>query len=368
MVAAAAGAWTHPPFGGEIHDGYVWGRGALDMKNMVAAELMVMLLLKRRGLRMNRDVMFAATADEEAGKGGHGPGWLLDHHPAGIEAPVVLTEGGGHEVRLGGRRFTTCQVGQKGICRLRATARGRPGHGSVPQGDNAVLTLAAALAPLKDHALPVHPSATLRTFFEAISEGRPELRADLLALFDPEGSEAALARLPLDEAERAGWSALLRNTASVTMLSAGSGINIIPAEATAWIDGRLAPGQTQESFLAELRAVVGSGLEFEVDQYSPPLEAEAAGELYDTIAAVMARHEPDAPLVPVLSTGGTDAKHIVPRRPGTQVYGFMPYRQQAGSGELGLLHGHDERTSIDELLFATRVIYEIVCTYGGIQA
>ena len=368
VVAADAEAWTHPPFGGEIDDGFVWGRGALDMKNMVAAELMVMLLLKRQGLRLDRDVMFAATADEEAGKGGHGPGWLLDNHPAGIEAPVILTEGGGHEVRLGGRRFTTCQVGQKGICRLRATARGRPGHGSVPHADNAVLTLAAALAPLKDHALPVHPSATLRTFFEAVSEGRPELRADLLALFDGETSEAALARLPLDDAERAGWSALLRNTASVTMLSAGSGINIIPAEATAWIDGRLAPGQTQESFLAELRAVVGNGLELEVDQYSPPLEAEAAGEFWDVIASVMARHEPDAPLVPVLSTGGTDAKHIVPRRPGTQVYGFMPYRRQAGSGELGLLHGHDERTSIDELLFATRVIHEIVCTYGGVQA
>ena len=214
----------------------------------------------------------------------------------------------------------------------------------------------------------MHPCATLRTFFEAISRGRPQLRTDLLALLDPERSEAALTRLPLDDAERAGWSALLRNTASVTMLSAGSGINIIPAEATAWIDGRLAPGQTQESFLAELRAVVGEELDLEVDQYSPPLEAQAAGVLYDTIAAVMARHEPEAPLVPVLSTGGTDAKHIVPRRPGTQVYGFMPYRQQAGSGELGLLHGHDERTSIDELLFATRVIYEIVCTYGGIQA
>ena len=129
VVAAEPDKWTRDPFGGDLHDGCVWGRGALDMKNMVAVELMVMLLLKRQGTALRRPVMFGATADEEAGKGNHGPGWLLDNHPEQIEAPVVLTEAGGHDLRVGERRYYTCCVGQKGICRLRATARGRPGTG-----------------------------------------------------------------------------------------------------------------------------------------------------------------------------------------------------------------------------------------------
>ena len=364
VVAADAGHWTHPPFSGDLADGCIWGRGALDMKNMVAAELMVMLLLQRTGARPDRDVIFAATADEEAGKGEHGPGWLLDHHPEQIEAPVILTEGGGHDVVIGAARFTTCQVGQKGICRMKAIARGRPGHGSVPHDDSAILRLCAALAPLQSAHLPLHPSATMRAFLDGVAAGQPEsLAADLRAVLVPEQSDAALGRLPIDADTRAQWRSLLRNTASVTLLQAGSKINVIPGEAVAWIDGRLAPGATQESFLAELRQVVGHDLDFEIDQYSPPLEARAEGGLYEVIVSVMQRHDPAAPVVPSLSTGGTDAKHIVPRRPGTQVYGFMPYRQQPGLEEMQLIHGHDERTSVDELLFATRVLYDVVTNY-----
>jgi acetylornithine deacetylase/succinyl-diaminopimelate desuccinylase-like protein len=368
VVAAEPAHWTRPPFSGDLHDGFVWGRGALDMKNMVAAELMVMLLLKRQGATPDRDVIFAATADEEAGKGDHGPGWLLDHHPEQIEAPVILTEGGGHDVLIGQRRFTTCQVGQKGICRLRVTARGRPGHGSVPHGDNAVAALCAALAPLATADLPLHPSDALRAFLEAAAQGQPpDLARDLLAVLDPADSDAALQRLPIDEDTRLTWRSLLRNSASVTMLRAGSKINVIPGEATAFIDGRLAPGQTQESFLAELRQLIGDDLEIDVEQYSPPLEAPAEGGLWDVIVEQMRRHDPEAPVVPSLSTGGTDAKHIVPRRPGTQVYGFMPYRQREGLEEMRLIHGHDERTSVDELLFATRVLHGIVTHYTHCQ-
>jgi acetylornithine deacetylase/succinyl-diaminopimelate desuccinylase-like protein len=364
VVAADASRWSQPPFSGKLENGFLWGRGALDMKNMVAVELMVMLLLQRTGARPDRDVIFAATADEEAGKGNHGPGWLLDHHPEQLEAPVILTEGGGHDVMIGGRRFTTCQVGQKGICRMKVTARGRPGHGSVPHTDSAILALCAALAPLQSADLPLQPSATMRAFLDGVACGQPDtLAADLRQVVDAEHSDAALERLPIDDDTRAQWHSLLRNTASVTMLQAGSKINVIPGEAVAWIDGRLAPGATQESFLAELRAVLGDDLDFDIDQYSPPLEARAQGGLYDVIVEVMGRHDPEAPIVPSLSTGGTDAKHIVPRRPGTQVYGFMPYRQQPGLEEMQLIHGHDERTSVDELLFATQVLYDVVTHY-----
>ena len=364
VVAVEPQHWTHPPFSGALVDDFIWGRGALDMKNMVAAELMVMLLLKRSGVCPDRDIMFAATADEEAGKGDHGPGWLLDNDPEQIDAPVILTEGGGHDVLIGARRFTTCQVGQKGICRMKLSARGRPGHGSVPHDDSAILKLCAALAPLQAVDLPLQASTTMRAFLESVAKGQPEvLAADLLAVLDPDHSDAALARLPVDDDTRAQWRSLLRNTVSVTLLQAGSKINVIPGEAVAWIDGRLAPGQTQQSFVAQLRQLVGPDLDFHIDQYSPPLEAPAEGGLYDVIVEVMGRHDPEAPVVPSLSTGGTDAKHIVPRRPGTQVYGFMPYRQQPGLEEMQLIHGHNERTSVEELLFATRVLYDIVTNY-----
>ena len=188
----------------------------------------------------------------------------------------------------------------------------------------------------------------------------------LWEVLDLQRSEDALQQLPLDADFKAQMRALLRNTAAVTMLSAGSKINIIPGEATAWIDGRLAPGQTQESFIAELRPYIGEEIEIEVDQYSPSIEADADTELYRTIVEVMKRRDPKASVVPTLSTGGTDAKHICPRRPETQVYGFMPYRQAPGEEEMRLIHGHDERTSVENLLFATQVLYDIVCRFGGL--
>ena len=368
VVACEPDKWTFPPFGGELHDGFIWGRGALDMKNMVAAELMVMLLLKREGIALNRDVLYAATADEEAGKGEHGPGWLLDNRPELIDAPFILTEGGGSDLRLGGRRFYTCQTGQKGICRMRVHARGEPGHGSIPHNKNAVLNLCKAMGRLQEVDLPLHPSATMTHYLDEIAEGQQvSLATHLRDLADPQRSVAAFDQLTLPTEFKAELSALLRNTASVTMLQAGSKINVIPATATAWVDGRLAPGQTMESFVAELRPYIGDEVEIEIDQYNPPLEASSKSQLFQTVVDVMAQHDPAAPVVPSLMAGGSDAKHICPRRPETQVYGFMPYRQQPGLEEMRLVHGHDERTSVDNLLFATRIIYDIVCRFcrGG---
>ena len=361
VVAVEPDRWRHPPFGGQVHDGYVWGRGALDMKNMVAAELMVFLLLKRRRTDLKRDVIFAATADEEAGKGDHGVGWLLDNHPEQVDAPFVLTEGGGADFRVGDARFYTCQTGQKGICRFRMVARGKPGHGSRPHPQNAAVRLSEAVAALGRALLPMHPSRTVRAFLDSIAATQDPLTADRLRrVLEPEHSETALESLPLAPEIVANLRSSLRNTASVTMLQAGQKINVIPAEASAWVDGRLAPGQTDDSFFEEIRPLVGDDLRFEVDQYSPPLEAGIDSPLYRAIVDVMADHDPGACVVPSQSTGGTDAKHICPRRPATQVYGFMPYRGAPGEEEWQLIHGHDERTSVENLLFATRVLYDVV--------
>ena len=147
--------------------------------------------------------------------------------------------------------------------------------------------------------------------------------------------------------------ALLRNTASVTMLEAGQKINVIPTEATAWVDARLAPGRTAESFFEEIRPLTGEDVEFELDQYSPPLEAGIDSPLYQTIVDVMGDVDPEAKVIPSISTGGTDAKHICPRRPNTQVYGFMPHREAEGEEEWRLIHGHDERIDVESLRLTT---------------
>ncbi len=217
------------------------------MKHMVAAELMVFLLLKRQVVELNRDLIYAATADEEAGKGNHGIGWLLDHHPEQVEARYVITEGGGSEFRVGDARFFACQTGQKGIFRFRLVASGRPGHASVPHNENAVVRLSRAVANLGEAMLPIHPSATLSTYLERIAESQDaETAARLLEVTDEQKSEAALAELPFDRKTIATIRALLRNTISPTVLEAGTKINVIPAEATALVDARLAPGQSDD--------------------------------------------------------------------------------------------------------------------------
>ena len=366
VVAVEEEKWSRPPFGGELHDGYVWGRGALDMKNMVAAELMVFLLLKREGVALGGDIIFAATADEEAGKGNHGIGWLLDNYPEQIDAPVVLTEGGGQDFRVGEQRYYTCQIAQKGICRGRIIGRGEPGHGSRPRGGSAVHKMSKAVAALDGVLLPPHPSATMRGFIEGIAARQPEeMAAGLRNVLDPEQCDEALATLPLDAEFKRELRALMGNTAAITMLEAGSKINVIPGEATAFVDGRLVPGQNADSFCEELRRHIGNDVEIAIDQLTEPLEMAADGAFFDTIVEVMGKYDDEAPVVPSMMTAGTDAKHIFPRRPQTRVYGLTPYRQAPGEEEMNLIHGHDERISVENLVFATRVIYDIVCRYCG---
>ena len=368
VVACEPEHWSHPPFGGDLHDGCVWGRGALDMKNMVAAELMIFLLLKRKGLSLDRDLIFAATADEEAGKGDHGVGWLLDNDPDQVEAAYVITEGGGADFEVGHERFYTCQTGQKGIFRFRMKSKGPPGHVSRPEAKSAVVSLSRAVGALGEAELPIHLSQTVRAFLEGVAEKRdPRFKRLLSEVLSNDPSEEELLSLPLGGSLKSELPHLLRNTVSPTILEAGEKINVIPTEATAWVDARLVPGQTDKSFLEEIRPYIGKDVEVEVEQYSPPLEASVDSPLFRTIVDTMKHHDPEASVVPYMSTGGTDAKHICPRRPDTEVFGFMPYRQSPGQEEWRLIHGHDERTSVNNLLFATQVLYDVVRRFCGIE-
>lgn len=359
VVAVEPDKWTHDPFGAEIaDDGYIYGRGALDMKNMVTMELMTMLLLKRSGVPLKRDVIYMAAADEEVG-GHNGAGWVARNRPDLIRAEYALNEGGGSGSEINGKLYYTVQTAEKGTARFRLQARGTPGHGSQPHDDNAILKLAAVLLKFKDQQPPVHFTASLRGYIEGIAQAQPaDVAAKLRAVVaDEAGADAAIDALPLDDSLKMRLRAMVRNTVAPTMLKAGSQINVIPSEAEAGLDGRILPGWTPETFLAELRPIVGDEIEVEFLDPSEPLEADPASPLFDVIQAVLKEHQPEATVIPTLLTGATDAKAVAPL--GIKVYGFAPALYD-GPTEWNRIHGHDERISVRSARWGVRVLYEVV--------
>ena len=358
VVAVEPEKWTHDPFSADIADGFVYGRGALDMKNMVTMEAMTMLLLKRRGVHLKRDVIFMAAADEEVG-GTQGAGWVVENRPDLIQAEYALNEGGGSGFEINGRRYYPVQTAEKGTVRFRMRTYGKPGHGSVPHHDNPILDLAEILTKCTPQLLPAHFTDTFRGYIAGIAETQPADVAQALhaVLADESTADAAIDKLPLDEGLKLRMHAMLRNTITPTMLRAGSQINVIPSEAEASIDGRNLPGWTPEMFLEELRSLVENEAEITLLEPSTPLEADLHSPLYNTIKGVLKVHDPEATAVPFLLTGGTDAKHVT--KLGTRVYGFAPGLYM-GPNEGRRVHSHDERISIRSLQWGVRVLYEVV--------
>jgi acetylornithine deacetylase/succinyl-diaminopimelate desuccinylase-like protein len=362
VVAVEPDKWTHAPFAAEIADGYLYGRGALDMKNMVAMELMIMLLLKRSGLPLKRDVIFMAEADEEAG-GHQGAEWVVTHHPELIEAEYAFNEGGGYGTEINGRRYYTVQTAEKGSARFRLRARGTPGHGSIPHDDNAILKLSALLLKLQEANTPVHFTDTVRGYISGIAQAQPpEVAQQFLAvLVDEAKADEAIDQLPVEDAFKHELRAMVRNTITPTMLQAGSQINVIPSEAAASLDARILPHWTPERFQQEISAIFGEDAEIEFLDPSIPLEADPVSPLFQVIKDVLKKHDPQATVIPILLTGGTDAKHV--SRLGTRVYGFAPELYTSESEIWGGIHGHNERIHVSALTWGTRVLYEVVAQF-----
>jgi len=355
VVGVERERWTRDPFGGEVADGYVWGRGAVDMKNQVAANLMVMLLLKREGVALGRDVIMAATADEEAGS--HlGARWLWEHRRDLIDAEYGLNEGGGDLVDVNGRHFYTVEVGEKGKARMRITARAAPGHASVPVDDSAMSRLGKALVRLHEFAPPTIITEPVERMLRALAPAYEldDAWVDAL-LLNP--TWPALAALPLPDDQRASLRAATHNTAVPTILRGGHRINVIPSEVSVDVDGRILPGQEPDEWVRQVQHAVGDEVEVTLLEGEHGISADPASPFFDTIAATVRDADPGAALLPYLVTGGTDARAF----PGIKVYGFMPTRHDTSVGNLA--HGHDERTSIDDLLFATRCLYDVVTRF-----
>jgi acetylornithine deacetylase/succinyl-diaminopimelate desuccinylase-like protein len=371
VVEADAGSWKHDPFAAEIHDGYIWGRGAIDMKHMAAMSACVMTLIQRfhTEKRLDRDIIFAAVADEENGCA-LGSTYLVDDHPDEVRAEYVLGEIGAFSLHLFGRTFYPMQVAEKGVCWVRAEYRGKPGHGSMPDPESAVIRLARAIEKLGRTRLPMHPTKVVESFIHGLARELPAPQKHVIKrLTTPQIAALILDYLIRDPSQRRAFGALLSNTASPTVMRAGSKTNVIPGRASIEIDGRTLPGQSDAAFLEELRAALGGEKEspdaLEIIHSLPAVEASPATPMFEHLSDVIRRNDPTGAPLPYMIPGFTDAKAYA--RLGSICYGFAPVKFDP-THEISftaMYHGHDERVPVDGLGWGLRALYEAVSTFRG---
>ncbi|THA27202.1 M20/M25/M40 family metallo-hydrolase [Streptomyces sp. RKND-216] len=344
VVPANAEDWTHHPFSGEVADGCVWGRGAVDMKDMDAMTLAVMRDRLRSGRRPPRDVVLAFLADEEAG-GIYGARYLVDNHPHLFEGVTeAIGEVGGFSFTVNeDLRLYLIETAQKGMHWMRLTVDGTAGHGSMTNDDNAITELCEAVGRLGRHRFPVRVTKTVRSFLDELSDA---LGTEL----DPEDMDETLAKLG-GIAKIIG--ATLQNTAAPTQLGAGYKVNVIPGQATAHVDGRFLPGH-EEEFLADLDRLLGPRVRREDVHADKALETSFDGALVDAMQSSLRAEDPVARAVPYMLSGGTDAKSFDDL--GIRCFGFAPLKLPPELDFAGMFHGVDERVPVEGLKFGVRVL------------
>ncbi|MGW1191175.1 M20/M25/M40 family metallo-hydrolase [Streptomyces sp. NPDC002559] len=348
VVPAEAADWTVHPFSGEVRDGVVWGRGAIDMKNMDAMVLAVVRAWARTGVRPRRDIVIAYTADEEA-SADDGSGFLADRHAALFEGCTEgISESGAFTFHAGpDMPLYPIAAGERGTAWLKLTAHGKAGHGSKVNRNNAVSALAAAVARIGEHTWPVRLTPTVRaalTEIAALHGIHPDLDApgfDVDELLDKLGPAADLVR------------PTVRNSSNPTMLEAGYKVNVIPGHATAFVDGRMLPGGEDE-FRTTLDRLTGPHVDWEFHHREVPLQAPVDSPTFAKLRAAIERFDPDGHVVPYCMSGGTDAKQF--SRLGITGYGFSPLKLPVGFDYQALFHGVDERVPVEALHFGVRVL------------
>lgn len=373
VVPAPPERWSHDPFAGDVADGYVYGRGAVDMKDMIALELGVVELLVAEahaagldpardpipGLR--RDVLFTCTADEEAGAAA-GARWIAEHRPDWLRAAGAVNEAGGVSITVGGRRLYPIQVAEKGFLAYRIRIRGTWGHGSMPRQDNAVV-LAAAIVERLAAPGPMRLTPVMARFLEAAAEaldGDAAVALRAIAAGDA-GAERAIDAL-CDPSYARVLRALVRQTLSPDVIHAGIKYNVIPGDAVLEVDCRILPGTTEADMRAEVEARIGPELlaacDIELIVYGEPVASPAEGPFYDNLVATLRDHDPEGVPLPLMAPFATDAKAAA--LVGTPVYGFSPLRLEPDERFLDRFHGVDERVSLEALRFGLPVLYDVV--------
>jgi len=360
VVTTANQQWTYPPFEARIADGFVWGRGALDMKSGVAMMLAAILRAKLEGLTPRGDVVLAVVSDEEGG-GDFGAKYLVENHPkefSGIR--YAIGEFGGYTVHIEGRKFYPIQIAEKQICWLKATVRGPGGHGARPMRGGAMAKAAELLRRLDRGRLPVHITPVTRRLVETFAANLPFPQGLVFRqLLKPYLTDLILNCV-------GGFSRnldpLLHNTVNATMIQGGDKVNVIPSEVSIALDGRLLPGYTPDDLKSELRRLIGKEAELEVVGHEPcPAEPDIG--LFETLAGILQETDPGAVPMPLLLPASTDARFFA--RLGIQSYGFIPMKLPSGFNFFETIHAADERIPTQAVIFGVEAIYELLKRYDG---
>lgn len=356
VVPVEEDKWKYPPFDAWIENGYLWGRGAIDMKHMVVFNLMTFLLIKRLGIKLHRDLIWAAVADEEAGCD-KGSQFLVEEHPEQLQAEYALNELGGFTIHSGKKRFYPIQVAEKGYVWLKLKVCGESGHASLPHGENAIVTLAQAICRLHKKYLPRHRHPVAESFILSLASGLG-LPASLLlkGIARPFG-DLLLKILPDRDAARF-FIATLHNTACPTMIEGGQKINVIPSEAAFLVDGRILPGQKAASFIREVRKLIGPGYEVELLKEHGATETSADTPLYRILKDVLEKRDPGSEAIPYLVAGFTDASAY--QKLGIKTYGFSPVKLPPDIVFSKLYHNHNERIPVDGFYWGLETFFEAV--------
>ncbi|OYR56036.1 M20/M25/M40 family metallo-hydrolase [Halorubrum halodurans] len=363
VVPTEGQEWDEPPFSGTRKDGFVWGRGTLDMKGGVAMMVAAMLRAAEEGVEPAGDVLLAVLSDEETG-GDVGARYLVETHPERFaDVEYAIGEFGGFPLRIDGTEFYPIQVAEKRVCWLEATVTGRGGHASRPQRDGAMHALGELLTRLTEQRLPVRITPPAREFVEAIAaEAEPERAEQLRGLLNPERTDEILDELgPV--AER--LDPMLHNTVSPTVVDGGGKVNVHPAEIDLRLDARLLPGVTPEEFLEEVREVVGDveGVEFEVTRFDGGEGKRVDMGLFDLLCDSLTENHPEAVPVPFLLTGATDGRFF--EQLDVQPYGYTPLKLPPTFEFEALVHAANERVPAEAIAFGTDTLSTVIREYGS---
>jgi acetylornithine deacetylase/succinyl-diaminopimelate desuccinylase-like protein len=361
VVMAEREHWTVDPFAGIEKDGFIWGRGALDMKFFTAMQMVVMAELKRRGAPLKRDVIMLAVADEEQ-ISLYGMDWMVRNHFDKIDCEFQINEGAGMAIPLGGKNVYFCQTAEKGVCWYRIKTKGEAGHGSVPRADNSVVRMARAIVIAAKKRPARKTEVVARIINELSAKALPGIQGFAFKqLFTPGLSEIILSAIRGQNKDIAETiSAMMRDTVSPTIFHAGVKENVIPSESEAILDCRILPGMTADKFRKILQDELGvDEVSLVHDAVPNPTESPVDSDLYRSIERVVAKNDPNGVVVPLLMTGATDSRFL--REKGIVAYGFSPFRSEIHPDQyLTTFHGHNERIPVDGFGIGISMFHDLI--------